>query len=133
MNADLIERRERLVVTLRARVLPKGTGSLCVRVEEFNEETEESQYRTEGYCCIGVGLKIETELNDDELATDDSDDYEAFKDIYEVTEKTKDYLVAMNDGDPRHAGSEFREIRDHPFIARFLEIIWALENNKKEN
>lgn len=132
-DTALLERRARLIDTLRAGTYDKATGSLCVFEDEWDEGLEEYVVTgVEGYCCIGVALKSEFDISDKRLGEDDSDDYDEFMAKYEISERVKDWLVSMNDGDPRPGKSVSgnREIRTHPFIARFLEILWALENQE---
>lgn len=133
----LTEKRKELVRALRSGEFDQVPGAL-VTMERYQEEV------TTGYCCIGVGLHRVSYPNVIDFDTpedvgrdsfDDSSGYERFRGEYDVSEELSEHLISMNDGDFREgnngsSGRAYGHRRSFAFIARYLEIVWELGDNR---
>lgn len=91
------------------------------------------------HCCLGVALDA-TEYPDMVYATqwmssfDDEAAYRDLERLFGLNPKLRGYLVSMNDGGNTGLGAPWSSIRSSnarqrsfEFIARFLEVVFALE------
>jgi hypothetical protein len=147
-DPQMVLRRQRLIRELRSGSYLKGTGKLVTIPERYNREVRGyvADYENPCYCCIGLGCSLLgfparlLQLEHDRF-------YSGFMLDYGITDKQKYYLMGMNDGnsvkwseDSKHQGSYMTNAprirsgdapdREFPFIARFLEIMWGMSENR---
>jgi hypothetical protein len=115
---DLTARRLELIRTLESGRFPKARLMLYRRADNVGH--------VRGYCCIGVGLRIQG-VRPDRLNRELDTDYNRFCDLYDTTMLLRDWLTSMNDGSRRPLRKHiFGNERSHPFIARCLRKVWGL-------
>lgn len=137
----LDKRRADWITALRSGKYHQVKGHLYMPTYPFNPDGPKS-----GFCCIGVAAKelnsvsIQRSIDAGVTANYDSD-YELVKSRMDMTQLHFDYLMSMNDanGDVYRPGVDkaIRKStsprRDFKFIARWLEILFALERMPSPN
>jgi hypothetical protein len=133
LSAIAIEKRAEWIKALRSGKYYQTTGQLFESVYLPSEEGPAYSNDPQDflYCCIGVANAC---LHSDWLTTCHIVSYyERFRNELSINEQISYYLMAMNDG-----GTAFKlgcvircstaSSRDFKFIARFVEILTALQS-----